>query len=61
MSCGDFDANTLKRESKVKDLRVPNYLKRWINIKKAFPIHLFNANKRAQDFTDPETIKKAKA
>ena len=38
MSCGDFDGKTLKREATEKEFFVPNYLKRWINIKKAFPI-----------------------
>ena len=41
MSCGDFDGGALKREALEKDIFVPNYLKRWINIKKAFPIEWF--------------------
>ena len=36
MSCGDFDGNHMRREAKKKQLIVPNYLKRWINLKKAF-------------------------
>lgn len=42
MSCGDFDGNALAREAKAKQLYVPNYLRRWINLKKAFPAHLFD-------------------
>ena len=41
MSCGDFDGNTLAREAKKKNIFIPNYLSRWINIKKTFPRHLF--------------------
>ena len=37
VSCGDFDGRQLSREAEVKNLRYPNYLKRWINLKKAFP------------------------
>ena len=46
MSCGDFDGNMLSREAKAKEFFVPNYLKRWINIKKAFPIHMFDETKK---------------
>jgi len=43
MSCGDYDGNKMKSESKKKNFtaKVPNYMKRWINIKKTFPIHLY--------------------
>lgn len=61
MSCGDFDGNALGREAKKKQFFVPNYLKRWVNIKKAFPIHLFDESKPALDFTTPKTIKECKA
>jgi hypothetical protein len=46
LSCGDFDARALMREAKYKNFMVPNYLKRWINIKKAFPIHLYDKTKK---------------
>ena len=42
MSCGDFDGNAINREAKIKNFNVPNYLKRWINLKKAFPKYLFD-------------------
>ena len=57
MSCGDFDGKTLAREAKAKQLFIPNYLKRWINLKKVFPMHKFNANKPELDFSTPKTIK----
>ena len=56
MSCGDFDGRALKREAQAKKIWIPNYLKRWINIKKAFPMHLIDEGKRVPDFTDPNTI-----
>ena len=56
MSCGDFDARALKREAQYKNIWIPNYLKRWINIKKAFPMHLFNLDREAPDFSNPDTI-----
>ena len=37
MSCGDFVGEHLAKEAKAKKIFIPNYLKRWINIKKAFP------------------------
>lgn len=37
LSCGDFDGNQLSRESEKKNFTLPNYLKRWINLKKVFP------------------------
>lgn len=42
MSCGDFDGNTMRREALHKGFNIPSYLKRWINLKKVFPVHLFN-------------------
>jgi hypothetical protein len=44
MSCGDFDGNQMRREALFKRFNVPNYLKRWINLKKVFPVHLFDKN-----------------
>lgn len=32
----------MRREALHKSLQIPSYLKRWINIKKVFPVHLFN-------------------
>ena len=46
MSCGDFDARHLMKEATRKKFFVPNYLKRWINLKKAFPMHLFDKNRK---------------
>ena len=60
-SCGDFDGNQMKREASHKLIKVPNYLKRWINVKKAFPLHLYDKEKLALDFTNPSTIGKCKA
>lgn len=37
VSCGDYDGNQLKRECEFKDVFRPNYLKRWINLKKVHP------------------------
>ena len=37
MSCGDFDGNQMAREAIEKKITIPNYLQRWINLKKAFP------------------------
>ena len=50
MSCGDFDGRVLNTEAKNKNLFVPNYLRRWINLKKAFPISKYT-DKPALDFT----------
>ena len=60
MSCGDFDGNHLLKEAKEKEFFVPNYFKRWINIKKAFPIHKFDASKQPYDFTNMNTIHRCK-
>ena len=56
MSCGDFDARALKREAQSKNIWIPNYLKRWINIKKVFPVHLFDKRNEVPDFSNPDTI-----
>ena len=34
VSCGDYDGKQLAREAELKNIPLPNYLKRWINIKK---------------------------
>jgi len=39
VSCGDYDGNQLKRECEFKNVFRPNYLKRWINLKKVCPTH----------------------
>jgi len=46
LSCGDFDGNHMKRETEYKGLNTPSYLKRWINIKKVFPVHLFDPSRK---------------
>lgn len=28
----------------MKHIKIPSYLKRWVNIKKVFPLHLFDPN-----------------
>lgn len=61
MSCGDFDGNHMRREAKKKQLIVPNYLKRWINLKKAFPIHKFDSAKPELDFNSQKTIENCKS
>jgi len=48
LSCGDFDGHKLRAEALHKNIKVPNYLKRWINVKKVFPVHLF----------DPQAVEK---
>ena len=37
MTCSEFDGDTLKREARDKNINVPCYYKRWINLKKVFP------------------------
>lgn len=34
VSCGDYDGNQLKREAELKNIPLPNYLRRFINMKK---------------------------
>ena len=60
MSCGDFDGRHFAREAKTKQIFKPNYLKRWINLKKAFPINKYDASKPALDFNHFKTIKNCK-
>ena len=38
VSCGDFDGNHLASEARCKGVKLPSYLKRWINLKKVFPV-----------------------
>jgi hypothetical protein len=55
----------MKREAKKKNLKVPNWLKRSCNIKKAWPVHIVpNVERRESDgpaltydFTKADTIK----
>ena len=63
VSCGDFDGNHLKREARDKRFFVPNYLQRWINIKKAFPKHLLspNDNEKPTDFSKFGALKDLRA
>jgi len=42
MSCGDFDGHKIRAEALHKNIKLPNYLKRWINLKRVFPLHLFD-------------------
>jgi inhibitor of KinA sporulation pathway (predicted exonuclease) len=37
VSCGDYDCKQLAREAELKNVELPNYLKRWINLKKVLP------------------------
>lgn len=60
LSCGDYDGKHLKEEAALKGLFVPNYLKRWINIKKTFPLHLFDGCEPVYDFSSTETIRHCK-
>ena len=60
LTVGDNDLKLLGTEAKAKNVALPNYLQRWINIKKVFPVHLFNGTTAAPDFTTPGTINKAK-
>lgn len=45
----------MKREAQYKQLAVPNYLRRWINLKK-----VFNCGPADEAFNNPDTIKKVK-
>ena len=60
LSCGDFDARLLKEEAERKGIFIPNYLKRWINIKKVFPLYLYDKEQATSDFNYPNTIYKMK-
>jgi len=61
MSCGDFDGNHLKKEATLKELEVPSYLKRWINIKKAFPMDLFDEKHEKLDTTQVNLMSNRKS
>ena len=50
----------MKREGERKKLPVPNYLRRWINLKKAFPKHLIDKKAEKSDWRNVDTIKKCK-
>ena len=56
VSCGSFDANAIKWECSYKELFVPSYLKRWINIQQVFPIHKY-CNDRENYVDDVYAIK----
>jgi hypothetical protein len=46
----------MKREGAHKNLLVPNYLRRWINLKKVFPKHLIDEKADKTDWRKVETI-----
>lgn len=48
----------MRREAQYKGLSVPNYLKRWINIKKVFPVHLFDKNAPVNNVQFVKNVKK---
>lgn len=58
MSCGDFDGNQIRREAIHKKLHIPNYMKRWINLKKVFPVHLFDPSRPKATFNTVKDVKK---
>ena len=39
-------------------MNIPNYLKRWINIKKVFPVHLFDKSRPKHDVVNVKDVKK---
>ena len=57
MSCGDFDGKALKREAEYKNFFVPSYLKEWINIKKAFPLHLYKEEVKQEKVKNIRALK----
>ncbi|CDW83651.1 exonuclease family protein [Stylonychia lemnae] len=59
LSCGDFDGNQIRREALHKQFNIPSYLKRWINIKKVFPLHLFDKSKPEQQIDFIKNVKKS--
>jgi len=50
----------LRKNAEAKELALPNYLQRWINIKKVFPTS-GDGDTAAKDFTTPRTVNTAKA
>jgi len=58
MSCGDFDGKVIAREANNKKFFVPNYLRRWINLKKVFPSHKYKPGLTKPSFDKMNKIKK---
>jgi ERI1 exoribonuclease 3 len=58
LSCGDFDGNQIRREALHKQMNIPNYLKRWINLKKVFPTHLFDKSAPRNDVKFVKDVRK---
>lgn len=58
LSCGDFDGNQIRREAIHKKMIIPNYMKRWINIKKVFPVHLFDPSAKEHTVTHIKDVRK---
>ena len=48
----------MRREAMQKKFNVPNYLKRWINIKKVFPVHLFDKGRLVHNVKFIKDVKK---
>ena len=48
----------MRREALHKGFDVPNYLKRWINIKKVFPKHLFDEKAAKNEVVFVKDVKK---
>ncbi len=48
----------MRREALHKGLKIPNYLKRWINLKKVFPVHLFDKSRPAHEVKFIKDVKK---
>lgn len=58
-TCGDYDLNgQLKRESQFKNLAIPNYLRRYINLKKVFPTHKYKEHYKEFSYTSVSQVKK---
>jgi len=62
LSCGDFDGKVIRKETIYKGINknVPNYMKRWINILKAWPCHIFGGSRPQPNFNNIKTIKEVK-
>jgi inhibitor of KinA sporulation pathway (predicted exonuclease) len=61
VTCGDYDAKVLKREAEYKDFFIPGCFKSWINIKKVFPIHMFDKSRPRNMVGNIQNVKKAAA
>ncbi len=48
----------MRREACFKKFNVPSYLKRWVNFKKVFPLHLFDKNVPEKTVTFVRDVKK---